>query len=150
MSLSVVNGPPPKLIQSRYARLTVNVTTVAILPVFTTILTVTITTRPGSFLVVHAETALNVFAFGANRAVSQAIHIDGTRIQSWTSNVTGAIETGMMSLEEPVPPAAPLAAGLHTVLLTFAKFSGTGVVQILAATSPAFFSANLLVQEISS
>ncbi len=150
MTLPVLNGPPPKLIQTQYARLAVNVTTTVVLPLFTTLLSLTIQTRGGTRLIIHCEAALNTSFGVALDSISQALRLDGVFLQAMVSTLTPQIETAAMTLEEPLPPAV-LAAGVHTVLFSFAKFAASpAVVNCFAGTLPQGFSANLLVHEVVS
>lgn len=136
-----------KLRQTRYDRLTSDVTSTAVDPAFTVLNTVTITTVSDSRLNVWASSCCH--SNGPAVPVMFGIRIDGSIIQNTTVNVTGAIDTIGLVVEHPV--SGFITPGSHTVELVFRKFNQPFVViACRPAALPTLFQSNLLVKEVVS
>ncbi len=143
----IVTDQFPKLVQTRSARLAVDLTSTATFPVFSLILSVPITTREGTRLQVYASIDCNCFVLPI--PIIFRVLLDGTPLQNWTSNVSIVInESSRMVLEEPVVGA--VGAGAHTVDFEWSRFSAGSVPTCSPVTFPDFHNANLVVQEVVS
>lgn len=134
------------LVQTQTANLAVDTTTAVEVPVYSTLLSVTITTTLATAdLDILFYCSFDFTGVLGSRATSFRLRLDGVLIPPSRAAVDNSLndEAQGVAINRRVLGVAP---GLHTVIVEWSKF-GTGTLQCLPATRPDEQGAHLKVEE---